>query len=154
LPAGFWQVNTASIGQNSEFDPGRGTVLNLYEHSLAIAFFVLFFASWALHAMGGAKAFNEEQLQHDEAAISVWRYVTTSQFWFESMQNWQSEFIAVAAIVGCRFSCASGVPRSPSRWPNRTDTPVRKQCAGLLGNKTSISRWRRGLDDPEPGCAR
>ena len=50
--------------------------------------------------MGGAKAFNEEQLQHGEAAISTWRYLTTSQFWFESMQNWQSEFIAVAAIVG------------------------------------------------------
>jgi hypothetical protein len=77
-----------------------GWVLAIYEHSLAIAFFVLFFASWALHAVGGAKAFNEEQLQHGEAAISVWRYVTTSQFWFESMQNWQSEFIAVAAIVG------------------------------------------------------
>ena len=53
-----------------------GWVLALYEHSLAIAFFVLFFASLALHAMGGAKAFNEEQLQHGEAAISVWRYVT------------------------------------------------------------------------------
>ncbi len=48
-----------------------GWVLALYEHSLAIAFFVLFFASWALHAMGGVKAFNEEQLQHGEAAISV-----------------------------------------------------------------------------------
>jgi hypothetical protein len=77
-----------------------GLALVLYEHSLAIAFFALFFASWALHAMGGAKAFNEEQLQHGQAAISVWRYTTTSQFWFESMQNWQSEFIAVAAIVG------------------------------------------------------
>jgi hypothetical protein len=77
-----------------------GWVLVIYEHSLAIAFFVLFFASWALHAVGGAKAFNEEQLQHGQAAISVWRYITTSQFWFESMQNWQSEFIAVAAIVG------------------------------------------------------
>jgi hypothetical protein len=77
-----------------------GWVLALYEHSLAIAFFVLFFASVALHALGGVKAFNEEQLQHGEAAISVWRYMTTSQFWFESMQNWQSEFIAVAAIVG------------------------------------------------------
>jgi hypothetical protein len=75
-------------------------VLALYEHSLAIAFFVLFFASWALHAVGGAAASNEEQLQHGQAAISVWRYATTSQFWFESMQNWQSEFIAVAAIVG------------------------------------------------------
>ncbi len=76
-----------------------GCVLVLYENSLAIAFFALFFASMALHAVGGVKAFNEEQLQHGESAISVWRYLTTSQFWFESMQNWQSEFIAVAAIV-------------------------------------------------------
>ena len=77
-----------------------GWVLFLYEHSLAIAFFALFLASMVLHAMGGVNAFNEEQSQHGEAAISVWRYATTSQFWFESMQNWQSEFIAVAAIVG------------------------------------------------------
>jgi hypothetical protein len=77
-----------------------GWALTLYEHSLAIAFFALFFASLALHAVGGAKAFNEEQMQHGEAAISTWRYATTSQFWFESMQNWQSEFIAVAAIIG------------------------------------------------------
>jgi hypothetical protein len=77
-----------------------GLVLVLYEHSLAIAFFVLFFVSWALHAIGGDKAFNDDQVQHGQAAISVWRYATTSQFWFESMQNWQSEFIAVAAIVG------------------------------------------------------
>ena len=88
-------------------------VLVLYEHSLAIAFFVLFFASAALHALGGAKAFNKEQLQHGEAAISMWRYLTTSQFWFESMQNWQSEFIAVAAIVGLSiFLRQRGSPES------------------------------------------
>ena len=71
---------------------------------MAIAFFILFFAWLALHAVGGVKAFNEAQVQHDQAAISVWRIVTTSQFWFESMQNWQSEFIAVAAIVGLSIS--------------------------------------------------
>jgi hypothetical protein len=91
----------AQTNQHSPWPVRKGgVILTLYEHSLAIAFFVLFFASWALHAVGGVKAFNEEQLQHGQAAISVWRYVTTSQFWFESMQNWQSEFIAVAAIVG------------------------------------------------------
>jgi hypothetical protein len=77
-----------------------GWVLTLYENSLAIAFFALFFGSWALHALGGSRAYSEELLQHGQPAVSVWRYVTTSQFWFESMQNWQSEFIAVAAIVG------------------------------------------------------
>lgn len=77
-----------------------GLVLTLYENSLAIAFFVLFFASVALHAVGGTSAFNEELAEHGQPTISVWQYLTTSQFWFESMQNWQSEFIAVAAIVG------------------------------------------------------
>ncbi|MFI5510310.1 DUF6766 family protein [Mycobacterium sp. NPDC051804] len=87
--------------RNSPWPVRRGGwPLAVYEHSLAIAFFALFFASWALHALGGVSAFNEEQIQHGQSAISVWRYVTTAQFWFESMQNWQSEFIAVAAIIG------------------------------------------------------
>lgn len=76
-----------------------GIVLTLYENSLAAAFFLLFFACLALHAWGGARAYSDEQQQHGGAAVSVWRYLSTSQFWFESMQNWQSEFIAVAAIV-------------------------------------------------------
>ena len=68
---------------------------------------------FALHALGGARAYNEEQIQHGEAAVSTWRYVTTSQFWFESMQNWQSEFIAVAAIVGLSiFLRQRGSPES------------------------------------------
>jgi hypothetical protein len=91
----------ATITETTPWPVRRGGwVLRLYENSLALAFFVLFFASWALHAVGGTAAYNEEQLQHGEAPMSVWQYITTSQFWFESMQNWQSEFIAVAAIVG------------------------------------------------------
>ena len=54
----------------------------------------------ALHAVGGASAYSDEQVQHGQTAVWVWRYMRTSQFWFESMQNWQSEFVAVAAIVG------------------------------------------------------
>ncbi|MCX2755244.1 hypothetical protein GR168_21545 [Gordonia sp. JH63] len=76
-----------------------GPVLFVYQNSLTIAFFALFFASFALHAVGGARAYSDEQQQHGESAVSVWQYLATSQFWFESMQNWQSEFIAVAAIV-------------------------------------------------------
>ena len=53
----------------------------------------------------------------------MWRYVTTSQLWFESMQNWQSEFIAVAAIVGLSIFLRQRVPRSPSRSLNHTATP-------------------------------
>lgn len=90
-----------------------GLPLKLYEHSLAIAFFVLFFASWGLHAAGGTAAFNEEAVQHGQPTVSIAEYVVTSQFWFESMQNWQSEFVAVAAIVGLSiFLRQRGSPES------------------------------------------
>ena len=77
-----------------------GLVLSLYENSLAALFFVLFAASIALHAVGGARAYSAEQQAHGEAAVSTWGFVRTAEFWFESFQNWQSEFLAVAVIVG------------------------------------------------------
>jgi len=76
-----------------------GTVLTLYENSLALLFFVLFALSIALHAAGGARAYSAEQVAHGEPAVSVWGFVRTAQFWFESFQNWQSEFLAVAVLV-------------------------------------------------------
>jgi hypothetical protein len=72
----------------------------LYENSLAALFFVLFTASIVLHAAGGARAYSAEQQSHGQPGVTVWGYVHTSQFWFESFQNWQSEFLAVAVIVG------------------------------------------------------
>ncbi len=77
-----------------------GFVLVLYENSLAILFFGLFIASVVLHAVTGAAAYGEEQLQHGQQAVSALEYVTTSQFWFESFQNWQSEFMVIALMVG------------------------------------------------------
>ena len=77
-----------------------GWVLRVYENSLAAAFFLMFLGSWVLHAAGGAQAYSDEQVAHGGAAVTTWEYITTSQFWFESFQNWQSEFLAVAAIVG------------------------------------------------------
>jgi hypothetical protein len=77
-----------------------GWVLKVYERSLAIAFFSFFLASWLLHATGGARAYSEEQLVHGQPPVDLLHYMVSSQFWFESFQNWQSEFLAVAAIVG------------------------------------------------------
>jgi hypothetical protein len=77
-----------------------GVVLTLYENSLVSLFFVLFAASIALHAAGGARAYSADQQAHGQPTVSVWGFVHTSQFWFESFQNWQSEFLAVAVIVG------------------------------------------------------
>jgi hypothetical protein len=77
-----------------------GVVLKLYEHSLSIMFLLLFLASFALHAIGGADDYNSEQESHGQPTVTVLGYLATSRFWFESFQNWQSEFLAVAVLVG------------------------------------------------------
>jgi hypothetical protein len=77
-----------------------GWVLKLYEHSLSIMFIALFLASFALHAFGGTAAYNDEQQSHGQPTVSVLGYLASSRFWFESFQNWQSEFLAVAVLVG------------------------------------------------------
>ena len=77
-----------------------GWVLKVYEHSLAGLFALLFLASITLHAFGGTAAYNEEQVSHGLPEVGLWEYVGSSQFWFESFQNWQSEFLAVAVLVG------------------------------------------------------
>jgi hypothetical protein len=76
-----------------------GLVLKLYQNSLAIFFAVLFLASIWLHALGGAAAYSEDQVSHGAAPVTAWQYVRTANFWFESFQNWQSEFLVVALIV-------------------------------------------------------
>jgi len=76
-----------------------GWMLVLYEHSLSLAFAVLFLMSFTLHATRGVIELNEQQLAHKEPPLTTVQYLGTSQFWFESFQNWQSEFLALAAMV-------------------------------------------------------
>jgi Domain of unknown function (DUF6766) len=76
-----------------------GIWLLLYENSLLLAFVMLFVASLIGHALGGVDAHNAELQEHGQPTLSLWGYVSSSQFWFESFQNWQSEFLAVFAIV-------------------------------------------------------
>jgi hypothetical protein len=79
---------------------GSELILRLYENSLAIAFGLAFLLSFWLHAATGAASYSEEQQLHGAEAVTTWQYLGTSQFWYESFQNWQSEFLAVAAIIG------------------------------------------------------
>jgi hypothetical protein len=76
-----------------------GLWLRIYENSLSLALILLFAFSFAMHAVGGAAEYSSEQLEHGGQAVGPLAFVTTSQFWFESLQNWQSEFLAVGALV-------------------------------------------------------
>jgi hypothetical protein len=76
-----------------------GLALTLYESSLTIAFALLFLVSFSLHALLGLPEFNADRLAHGESAATLVRYLGSARFWFESFQNWQSEFLSLAAMV-------------------------------------------------------
>jgi hypothetical protein len=76
-----------------------GWVLKLYENSLSLAFLLLFLLSFVLHGVSGAEVYSQEQVLHGGMPVSVAQYMVSSRFWFESFQNWQSEFLAVWAMV-------------------------------------------------------
>ncbi|HEX6374844.1 MAG TPA: DUF6766 family protein [Allosphingosinicella sp.] len=71
----------------------------LYARSLGIALFILFLLSFLLHWRNSAKAAAAEALEHGEAAVSALAYLGDPQLWFESFQNWQSEFLSTAVLI-------------------------------------------------------
>jgi len=90
----------ARVRRNTPWPVKAGVIwLRLYEHSLTIALLLLFVISFALHAIGGASNFSEELAAHGEAPVSVLAYLVSARFWFESLQNWQSEFLSVGALI-------------------------------------------------------
>ena len=76
-----------------------GWILRLYEHSLGLAFVLLFLTSFVGHALGGHADYAADQLSHHQPRPSLTDYMASSRFWFESFQNWQSEFLAIASMV-------------------------------------------------------
>jgi hypothetical protein len=67
---------------------------------LSLAFLLLFLACFFLHAAGGARHYNQKQAKHGGSErVTTLQYIGTSRFWFESFQNWQSEFLSVGAMV-------------------------------------------------------
>ena len=71
----------------------------LYAHSLGLALFALFLISFLLHWIHSAKAASAQALNHGEPAIGAIEYLGDPQLWFESFQNWQSEFLSTAVLV-------------------------------------------------------
>ena len=76
-----------------------GFWLRLYSGSLSLAFVLLFSLSFVAHLYGSLKNFNEEQIEKALPLTTWGEHIASSRFWFESFQNWQSEFLAVFSIV-------------------------------------------------------
>ncbi len=75
------------------------TLAWFYEHSLGLALAILFVASFALHWRFSAITANQEAAVHGREIKTMLSYLTDAQLWFESFQNWQSEFLSTAVLV-------------------------------------------------------
>jgi hypothetical protein len=76
-----------------------GWILAVYKRSLTIALFLLFMISFIFHFYGSLKNENEESILHGLPTQTAGEYIWDSRFWFESFQNWQSEFLSIFAII-------------------------------------------------------
>jgi hypothetical protein len=71
----------------------------LFSHSLLIVMGSIFVLSWLAQSVTGVSAFNEQQLNNLEAPLSWGEYVVSPDFWSRTLQNWQSEFLAVGSMA-------------------------------------------------------
>jgi hypothetical protein len=71
----------------------------IYSHSLLIAMAIIFVGSWFAQSVTGWTAFNAEQVDHGEPKVSWLGYVGSATFWESTLQNWQSEFLAVGSFA-------------------------------------------------------
>ncbi len=71
----------------------------LTDNSLSLAFLVLFLGALALQSIAGWHAYNVEQIEHREVAVSWARYVTSSSFAVAVLENWQSEYLQFMLFI-------------------------------------------------------
>jgi hypothetical protein len=76
-----------------------GLVQIIYRNSLSIALLGFFVLSLVAHLFTGLAEYNEQQALREEAPITAADFLTSPEFWFQSMQNWQSEFLAVGSLI-------------------------------------------------------
>jgi hypothetical protein len=92
------------VGAHAEPDSPRwaragGRLTTIYSNSLLLVMTGIWLASWLAQSLSGRINYNADQLDHQAAPVSWLRYITTADFWNRTLQNWQSEFLAVGSMV-------------------------------------------------------
>jgi hypothetical protein len=92
------------IGQHADANSpkwarARGFKLWLYSNSLLLVMGTIWIGSWLAHSLTGWRVYNEEALDHDESTLGWVQYLGSADFWETTLQNWQSEFLAVGSMA-------------------------------------------------------
>jgi hypothetical protein len=102
--AGRESERDQKLGPHSDSDSPQwaragGVRTFLYSNSLLLVMGLIFVGSWFAQSVTGWNDYNAEQVDHDQAEVSWLGYLGTSQFWESTLQNWQSEFLAVGSMA-------------------------------------------------------
>jgi hypothetical protein len=71
----------------------------LYENSLLLVMGAIWLGTWFAQSITGATEYNTERLDHNQDAVSWAEYLSRPDFWERTLQNWQSEFLAVGSMA-------------------------------------------------------
>ena len=93
LIGGYAQPNSPAWAK------ARGWRTTLYGNSLLLVMVVIFFGCWSAQSVTGWNAYNDEQTEHEQPPVSWTTYVVKPEFWEKTLQNWQSEFLAVGTMA-------------------------------------------------------
>ena len=77
----------------------RGLRLRVYENSLLLVMLTIFLLSWFAQSLTAWRGFNEEAVEHGDPTVSWGTYLARADFWERTLQNWQSEFLAVGTLA-------------------------------------------------------
>lgn len=102
--AGIGTDEDQHIGDHAQADSprwarARGARLWIYSNSLLLVMGAIFVLSWLAQSLGGFVVANEDSATHGRPPIGWGEYVVSADFWNRTLQNWQSEFLAVGAMV-------------------------------------------------------
>jgi hypothetical protein len=76
-----------------------GVRRTLYENSLVLVMGTFWLGTWLAQSLAGASRYNADQLGHQQDPVSWWHYIGTAEFWENTLENWQSEFLAVGSMA-------------------------------------------------------
>jgi hypothetical protein len=93
------QVGRHASARSPRWARAGGWRTTLYSHSLGIVMGLFFLGSWGAQLVAGTSAYNSERLQNLLAPLSMPQYAVSANFWNRTLQNWQSEFLAVGSMV-------------------------------------------------------
>ena len=93
------RIGTHAVARSPLWARVGGIRTRIYENSLVIAFGSIFVGSWFAQAVTSWSEYNHRQRDHEDSTVSFGDYLTRPDFWEKTLQNWQSEFLAVGTMA-------------------------------------------------------